>query len=230
MAEEADVPHKKKKVEGPKKEVFIDEQFDHQVAPEEILEVANDLMVDDDIKVGREVNFNTILSEYGGDLLEYKKGDEKDNDDKKDVKEKVKSREEEVQEMEESKNGYEKVDGDEKVDDVAEEENSEQPTVVVYYTIMKDVQHDNETMVVAGVAKTDIVFFNQKEVVGEAYHASTDQTTTVSVEEQTVEVEKTEDEASQASAGQTIVVSVEEQTVEVAQTEVVISHQEEDVG
>ncbi|KAF6150795.1 hypothetical protein GIB67_020878 [Kingdonia uniflora] len=47
-------------------------------------------------------------------------------------------------------------------------------------------------MVVAEVAKTDIVFFNQEEVV-----ASADQTTVVSVEEQTLEVEKTEDEVSQ---------------------------------
>ncbi|KAF6165829.1 hypothetical protein GIB67_012726, partial [Kingdonia uniflora] len=85
------------------------------------------------------------------------------------------------------------------------------------------------------VAKSDIVFFNQEEVVGEAYQASADQTTIVSVEEQTLEVEKTEDEASQfiylhASANQTTVVSVVEQTIEVTQAEVVISHQEEDVG
>ncbi|KAF6148890.1 hypothetical protein GIB67_014261 [Kingdonia uniflora] len=85
-------------------------------------------------------------------------------------------------------------------------------------------------MVVAEVAKVDIVFFNQEEVVGEAYQASAYQTTVVSVEEQTLEVEKTKDEASQASADQTIVVSAEEQTIEVVQTEVVISHQEEDVG
>ncbi|KAF6162001.1 hypothetical protein GIB67_021922 [Kingdonia uniflora] len=91
------------------------------------------------------------------------KGEEKDNDDKKDVEGKVKSEEEEVQEMEESKNG------DKKVGDVAEEEDSEQPTVVVYYTGKKDVQSDNKTMVAAVVAKTDIVFFNQEEVVGEAY-------------------------------------------------------------
>ncbi|KAF6164681.1 hypothetical protein GIB67_033897 [Kingdonia uniflora] len=108
--------------------------------------------------------------------------------------------------MEESKNG------DEKVDDVVEEEDSKQPTVVVYYIGKKDVQHDNE-----------------EEVVGEAYQASADQTAVVSVEEQTLEVEKTEDEASQASAGQITVVFVEEQTIEVAQTEVVISHQKEDV-
>ncbi|KAF6173726.1 hypothetical protein GIB67_042894 [Kingdonia uniflora] len=125
---------------------------------------------DDDVEVGREVNFNGISSEYGGDLLEWKKGDDKNNTDKKDVEEKVKSEEEEVQEMEESKNGDEKVDGDEK---------------------------DNDTMVVAEVAKTDIVFFNQEEVIGEAYQASTDQTTAVSVEERTLEFEKTEDEASQ---------------------------------
>ncbi|KAF6161389.1 hypothetical protein GIB67_009268, partial [Kingdonia uniflora] len=52
-------------------------------------------------------------------------------------------------------------------------------------------------MVVAEVAKTDIVFFNQDVVVGEAYQASADQITAVSVEEHTLEVEKTEDEASQ---------------------------------
>ncbi|KAF6161814.1 hypothetical protein GIB67_008575, partial [Kingdonia uniflora] len=52
-------------------------------------------------------------------------------------------------------------------------------------------------MVVAEVAKTDIVFFNQEEVVGETYKASADQTTVVSIEEQTLEVEKTKDEASQ---------------------------------
>ncbi|KAF6140202.1 hypothetical protein GIB67_000250 [Kingdonia uniflora] len=247
MAEEADVPNKKKKVEGPKKEALTDEQFDHvplihlkalipkipkkglanrvprkrwvefpelqniqstaknllqQVTPGEILEMVNDLMVDDDAEVGREVNFNAISPEYGGDLLEWKKGDEKDNADKKDVEEKVKSEEEEVQEMEESKNG------DEKVDDVAEEEDSEQPTVVVLWWLK--------------VAKIDIVFFNQEKVVGEAYQASADQTTAVSVEEQILEVEKAEDEASQASTGQTTAVFVEEQTIEVAQTEVLV--------
>ncbi|KAF6145198.1 hypothetical protein GIB67_041393 [Kingdonia uniflora] len=250
-AEEADVPNKKKKVEGPRKEAFTDEQFDlvpliqlkglipkipkkilanrvprkkqvqflelqniqstaenllQQVAPGEILVVENALMVDDDVEVGREVNFNAISSEYGGDLLMWKKGEEKDNDDKKDVEEKVKFEEEEVQEyiypilqMEESKNGDEKVDGDEKVNDVAEEDDLEQPTIVVYYTDKKDVQPDNETMVVAEVAKTDIEFFNQEEVVGETHQASVDQITAVSVEEETLEVEKTTDEASQAT-------------------------------
>ncbi|KAF6135788.1 hypothetical protein GIB67_028644 [Kingdonia uniflora] len=175
-AEEANVPNKKKKVEGLKKKALTDEKFDHniqstaknllqQVAPGDILELENALMVDDDVKVGREVNFNVVSSEYGGDLLEWKKGEEKDNDVKKDIKEKVKSEEEKVQEMEESKNG------DEKVDDVAKEEDSEQPTVVVYYTEKKDVQPDNE--------------------------ASADKITVVSVEEQTLEVVKTEDEASQ---------------------------------
>ncbi|KAF6156262.1 hypothetical protein GIB67_008032 [Kingdonia uniflora] len=249
-AEEADVPLKKK-VEGTKKKAFTNEQFDHvlliqlktlipkiakkglanrvprkrraefpkleniqstaknllqQVAPGEGLEVVKDLMVDNDV----EVNLETISSEYGGGLLKWKKGDEKDNDDKKDVKENVKSEEEQPQ--------------------VAEEEDLEPLTVVVYYNRKKDVQHANETMVVAEVAKTDIVFFNQEKVVGEAYQASADQTTVVSIEEQTLEVEKTEDEASQASADQTTAVSVEKQTIEVAQTEVVISHQEEDVG
>ncbi|KAF6157651.1 hypothetical protein GIB67_037224 [Kingdonia uniflora] len=60
-----------------------------------------------------------------------------------------------------------------------------------------------KTMVVAEVAKTDIVFFSQEEIIGEAYQVSTDQTT---------------------------VVSADEQTIEVVQTEVVISHKEEDVG
>ncbi|KAF6146378.1 hypothetical protein GIB67_020472 [Kingdonia uniflora] len=200
-AKEADMPNKKKKVEVPKKEAFTDEQFDlvpliplkcliskipkkclanrvprkrQQVAPGEILEVENALMVDDDVEVGREENFNAISSEYGVYPLKWKKGEEKNNDDKKDVEEKVKSEEEE---MEKSKNG------DEKVDDVADKEYSEQPTVV--------------TMVVAEVARTDIVFFNEVEVVGKTYPTSADQITAVSIEEQTLEVEKIEDDASQ---------------------------------
>ncbi|KAF6137549.1 hypothetical protein GIB67_031828 [Kingdonia uniflora] len=99
--------------------------------------------------------------------------------------------------------------------------------------VEENVKYEEEqpqTMVVAEVAKTDIVFFNQEEVVGEAYQASADQATIVSVEEQTLEVEKTDDEASQASADQTTAVSVGEQTIEAAQANVVISHQEEDVG
>ncbi|KAF6171926.1 hypothetical protein GIB67_011823 [Kingdonia uniflora] len=135
---------------------------------------------------------------------EVKKCDKKDNNDNINAEENAKSEEEQPQ--------------------VAEEEDSEPPTIVVYYNGKKDA------MVVAEVAKTDIVFFNQEEVTGEAYQASADQTTVVSFEEQTLDVEKTEDEASQASADQTTVVSVEERTIEVAQTEVVISHQEEDVG
>ncbi|KAF6139307.1 hypothetical protein GIB67_021517 [Kingdonia uniflora] len=219
-AEEANVPNKKKKVEGLKKEAFIDDQFDHvpliqlktsipkiprkgldnrvprkiwmafpeleniqspaknflqQVVPEEGLEVANDLMVDNDVEVGREVNFNEISFEYGSDLLEN--GDEKVDDAEKDGEEK-KSEEEQPQ--------------------VAEEEDSEPPTLVVYYNEKKD-----ETMVATEVTKTEIVFFNQEEVVGEVYQASADQIT---------------------------VVSVEEHTIKVAQTEVVISHQKEDVG
>ncbi|KAF6141368.1 hypothetical protein GIB67_021184 [Kingdonia uniflora] len=92
-----------------------------------------------------------------------------------------------------------------------------------------EVGKEVQTMRVAEVAKNDIVFFNQEEVIGEAYQASAYQTTNVSVEEHTIEVKKTEDEASQASVDQTTVVSVEEQTIEVVQTKVVISHQEEDV-
>ncbi|KAF6169333.1 hypothetical protein GIB67_028753 [Kingdonia uniflora] len=149
-----------------------------------------------------EVNLKVISSEYGGGLLMWKKGDEKDNDDKKDIEKNVKSKEEEQLQ-------------------VTEEDDSKPPTVVA--------------MVVAEVAKIDILFFNQEEVVGKAYQfvylqASADQTTVVSVKEQTLEVEKTEDETSQASADQTTVVSVEEQTIEVAQTDVAIFHQEEDVG
>ncbi|KAF6143286.1 hypothetical protein GIB67_039069, partial [Kingdonia uniflora] len=56
-----------------------------------------------------------------------------------------------------------------------------------------------------------------------------DQTTDASVEEQTMEDKKIEDEASQASTDQTTAASIEEQIIEVAQTEVVISHQENDV-
>ncbi|KAF6163586.1 hypothetical protein GIB67_022151 [Kingdonia uniflora] len=157
-----------------------------QVAPREGLEVVKYLIVDDDV----EVNLKAISSEYGGGLLKWMKGDEKDNDDKKDVEKNVKFEEEQPQ--------------------VVEEEDSELPTVVVYYNRKKDVQHANETMVAAEVAKTDVVFFNQEKVVGEAYQASADQTTIVSAEELTLEVEKTEDEASHASTNQTTAISVEE--------------------
>ncbi|KAF6175704.1 hypothetical protein GIB67_022706 [Kingdonia uniflora] len=67
----------------------IIENFLLQVAPGEGLEVVKDLVVDDDVEVGIKVNFKAISSEYGGDLLEWKKGDEKDDDDKKDVDEKA---------------------------------------------------------------------------------------------------------------------------------------------
>ncbi|KAF6138314.1 hypothetical protein GIB67_001464 [Kingdonia uniflora] len=139
-----------------------------QVAYGERLKVVNDLMVDDDVEVGKEVNFNAISSNYGGDLLEIeesKNGDEKVDDVEKDGVEKE-SEEEQAQ--------------------VAEEEDSEPPTVVVYYNNKKDE-----------VAKTEIVFFNQEEVVGEAYQASADQTTTVSVEEQTIESKESKEEVEQ---------------------------------
>ncbi|KAF6176076.1 hypothetical protein GIB67_000170, partial [Kingdonia uniflora] len=177
-----------------------------QVIPGEGLEVVKDLMVDDDVEVGREVNFKVISSDY------VEEGNEKDDDDKKDVEEKVKSEEEQPQ--------------------VAEEEDSEPLTVVTM--VVAEVQ----AMRVAEVTKTDIVFFNQDEVVGEVYQfiylqASADQTTVVCIKEKTIEVEKIEDEASQVTylffADQTTIVSVEEQTIEVAQTEVVISNQEEDL-
>ncbi|KAF6146696.1 hypothetical protein GIB67_008982, partial [Kingdonia uniflora] len=102
---------------------------------------------------------------------------------------------------------------------VAEEADPEPPTIMVYYNEKKD-----EIMVVVEVAKTNIVFFNQEEVIGEAYQASIDQTIVVSVEEQTLESIYL-----QASAYQTTTVSVEEHTPEVEKTEVVISHQEEDI-
>ncbi|KAF6154974.1 hypothetical protein GIB67_018411 [Kingdonia uniflora] len=68
--------------------------------------------------------------------------------------------------------------------------------VVVRYqfsTPEKTMKHKQEEE----ITKTDIVFFNQEEVVGEAYQASVDQTIIASAEEQTLEVEKTKDEASQ---------------------------------
>ncbi|KAF6163548.1 hypothetical protein GIB67_002553 [Kingdonia uniflora] len=100
------------------------------------------------------------------------------------------------------------IDYDEKAED-----DKEQPQVA-------DEEKVQETM----VAKTDIVFFDQEEVVSEAYQASVDQITVISVEEQTIEVVKTEDEASQsvylhASAEQATVVFVEKQTTEVTKIE-----------
>ncbi|KAF6155046.1 hypothetical protein GIB67_035793 [Kingdonia uniflora] len=122
-----------------------------------------------------------------GKRKKWKMGDEKDNNDKKDIEDNVKSKEEKPQ--------------------VAEEEDSE-PSTLVVYNGKKDAQYANEYVYL---------------------QASTDQTT-ISVKKQTLEVEKTKDEASQASANKTTTVSVEEQTIEVTQTEVVISHQEDDVG
>ncbi|KAF6162709.1 hypothetical protein GIB67_022368 [Kingdonia uniflora] len=129
-------------VEDTKKEAFTDEQIDYvpliqlktlilkipkkglanRVARKR--RVVKDLVVDNDIKVKMEVNFKAISSEYGGDLLEWMKGDEIDDDDKNDVEEKVKSEEEQPQ--------------------VVKKEDSEPPTVVVYYNRKKDVQHANE--------------------------------------------------------------------------------------
>ncbi|KAF6142830.1 hypothetical protein GIB67_002694, partial [Kingdonia uniflora] len=210
--EEADVPLKKK-AEGTKIEDLTDEQLDHvpliqlktlipkipnglanraprkrraefleleniqstaenllqQVAPGEGLEVVKDLMVDDDVEVGREVNLEVISSEYGGDLLEWKKGE---------------------------KIGEEKAEDDKDMHayPILQMGDLKQETVVVYYDGKKDiVEEANETM----VTKTDIVFFDQEKVVGKAYQASADQTTIVSIDEQTMEVTKIEDEASQ---------------------------------
>ncbi|KAF6144081.1 hypothetical protein GIB67_007542, partial [Kingdonia uniflora] len=64
-------------------------------------------------------------------------------------------------------------------------------------------------MVVALVVKTNIVFFNQEEVIGETHQASTNQTTVVSVEEQTLKVEKTEYEASQTKVSKDELVLME---------------------
>ncbi|KAF6171990.1 hypothetical protein GIB67_029408 [Kingdonia uniflora] len=115
-----------------------------QVAHGEGLEVVKYLVVDDYVEVRMEVNLETISSEYGGGLL--KKGDKKDDEDEKDVEKKVKFVEKvqpQVTKGEEVQEMEESKNGDEKVD---------------------DVEKDGE-----GVAKTDIVFFNQEEVIGEAY-------------------------------------------------------------
>ncbi|KAF6159259.1 hypothetical protein GIB67_032030 [Kingdonia uniflora] len=76
----------------------------------------------------------------------------------------------------------ENVKSEEEQPQVAKEEDSQPPTVLAYYNIKKDVHHANESTYL---------------------HASADQKTFV---------------------------SLEEQTIEVAQTEVVISHREEDVS
>ncbi|KAF6163235.1 hypothetical protein GIB67_025099 [Kingdonia uniflora] len=77
------------------------------------------------------------------------------------------------------------------------------------------------------VEKIDVVFYNQEEVVGEAYQfvyllTSTEQRTAISVDEQTMEVAKTKvvfshqeedvDKANQTSVDQTTGLSVEEQS------------------
>ncbi|KAF6139319.1 hypothetical protein GIB67_021529 [Kingdonia uniflora] len=118
--EEVDVPLKKK-VKGTKIEDLTDEQLDHQGSPREGLDMVKDLMVDDDVEVGREINLEAISSEYGGDFLEYVKwkkgkidGEEKAEDDKEQPQV---VDDEEVQEM----------------------EDSEHKTVVVYYDGKKDV-------------------------------------------------------------------------------------------
>ncbi|KAF6134928.1 hypothetical protein GIB67_002329 [Kingdonia uniflora] len=164
--------------------------------------MVNDLMVEDDVKV----NLEAISSKYCGGLL--KKGDEKDNDDKKDVMENVKSEEEQPQ--------------------VAEEEDSKPPTVVVYYNGKKMYNMPMRYLLKKRNHNLKLRIF--EEVVGKAYQASAGQTAIVSIKEQTLEVEKTEDEASQASANQTTAVSIEEQTIEVAQADIVIFYQEEDIG
>ncbi|KAF6136256.1 hypothetical protein GIB67_006646 [Kingdonia uniflora] len=199
------IPKKANRVPGKKRMEFSKleeiqstvENVHQQVTPGDELEVVKDLMVNDEVDVERKVNLEVISSEYGGDLLELlfilfvvfevKNGDEKvDNDVKKDGKEYVKSVEEEQPQ-------------------VAEKEDSEQQTLVVYYNGKKDVQYANDvfaeeekTMVVVEVAKIDIIVFNQEEVIGESYQASADQITVISIKEQTMEVTKTEDEASQA--------------------------------
>ncbi|KAF6141642.1 hypothetical protein GIB67_001194 [Kingdonia uniflora] len=94
---------RKKRAEFPELDEFQStvENLLRQVTPEEGLGVVKDLIVDDDVEVGMEVNLEVIWSEYGGGLLEissWKKGDKKDDEDdndEKDVKEKVKFAEEE---------------------------------------------------------------------------------------------------------------------------------------
>ncbi|KAF6167009.1 hypothetical protein GIB67_041264 [Kingdonia uniflora] len=70
-----------------------------QVAPGDGLELVKDLMVDDDVKVGREVNLKAISFEYGGDLPEWKKGEKYGEEKAEDDKEQPQvADEEEVQE------------------------------------------------------------------------------------------------------------------------------------
>ncbi|KAF6172231.1 hypothetical protein GIB67_024853 [Kingdonia uniflora] len=85
-----------------------------QVVPGEGFDVVKDLVVDDDAEVRIEDNLYAISSEYGGGLLEWKRGDKKDDEDEKDVEEKVKSveheqprvaKEEEVQKEGDAKRG-----------------------------------------------------------------------------------------------------------------------------
>ncbi|KAF6139568.1 hypothetical protein GIB67_015525 [Kingdonia uniflora] len=83
-------------------------------------------MVDDEVEVEIKVNLEVISSEYGGDRLEWKKGDEKDDKyDEKDGEKKAKSVEEEQPQVAEEK-------------EVQEIKDSEQQTVVVYYDRKKD--------------------------------------------------------------------------------------------
>ncbi|KAF6158526.1 hypothetical protein GIB67_040040 [Kingdonia uniflora] len=93
-----------------------EENLIQQVAPRERLEVVKDLIVEDEVEAERKVNMEAISSEYGGDLLEWKMGDEKDDEDEKD--------------------DSDKKDVEEKMED------SEQQTLVVYY----DGKKANETM------------------------------------------------------------------------------------
>ncbi|KAF6146565.1 hypothetical protein GIB67_008851 [Kingdonia uniflora] len=231
---------KRKREEGTKKETFIDEQFDHVpliqlkiLIPkipkkglanrvprkkraefselENIQSTAKNLLQQVTPGEGLEVVIDLMVDDDAEVNLEAISSEyggdllKRKKGDEKDNNDK--------------KDVKENAKSEEEQPQVVEEEDSEPPT----------------TMVVVEVAKIDIVFFNQVEIVGEAYqsiylHASADQKIVVSVEEQTLEVEKTEDEASQASADQTTAVYVNEQTIEVAQTDVVISHQEEDAG
>ncbi|KAF6140213.1 hypothetical protein GIB67_000261 [Kingdonia uniflora] len=136
-----------------------------QVTPGEGLEVVKDLMVNNDVEVGMEVNLEAISPEYGGGLLEWKKSDKKDDEDEKDdddeidVEEKVKSVEEEqpqvVKKKEVQENGDEKVDdvekdGDEKAKSeeeqpqVAKEDNLEQLTIMTKKSIKEVEQSKDE--------------------------------------------------------------------------------------
>ncbi|KAF6163571.1 hypothetical protein GIB67_022136, partial [Kingdonia uniflora] len=185
---EADVPLKKK-VEGMKIEDLTDEQLDHvpliqlkTLIPKIAKGLANRAPRKRRAEFPELENIQSTAKKLlqqvapGKGLEVWKKGE-------KDGKEKAEDDKEQL-----------KVADEEKVQDI---DDLEQETVMVYYDRKKDVVEEaNETMIV----KIDIVFFDQEEVVSEAY--------------QTMEVAKTEDEASQTKESKEEVEQSKEEVVE----------------